>query len=168
MAIAISKATPGDAGAALSILIWAAEWLRDQGIQQWGHYLDGSGEADLLAGIGRGEVYLVRQNGQAVATISLQPAASEWDQIIWGPDDGQAAYVHRLAIDRTFAGQGLGDQMLDWAEAQSRALGKRYLRLDCVGQNERLNRYYSRRFAFKGQGSNIGMLFSRYERDLRD
>ena len=53
-----------------------------------------------------------------------------------------AGYVHGLVIDREHAGEGLGGQLLDWAERRTLQTGRTLLRLDCVEGNERLRRYY--------------------------
>lgn len=138
-------------------------------MRQWGHYLDPAEadavRAELAGAIAAGEVYLAVQDGQVAGTISLQRAPSDWDRQIWGEAAAgqEAVYVHRLAIDRKFAGQGVGDRMLDWAEQGGRAEDRRFLRLDCVAANERLNAYYARRYQYAGQAANIGMTFSRYE-----
>lgn len=165
----IVKASPADLDQVLSILVQAAEWLKLRGIRQWGHYLDGATEEkqELLQAIERGEVYLVRQGERPAGTVTLQVAPSEWDRQIWGDDAADdALYVHRFAVSRDFAGQGLGKHLLDFAEERGRTLGKRYLRLDCVGHNRRLNEYYKRRYNFLGHSPHIGMLFSRYEHTL--
>lgn len=145
----------------------AAEWIRSKGINQWGHYLDGTGRADLAEAIQNGDVYLCTVEGRPASTISLHLTPSDWDRQIWGAaaDDG-AVYIHRFAVGRAFAGTGLGTRLLDWAEEQARTEGRRYLRLDCVADNETLNAYYARRFQPRTQAANIGMVFRQYEKVL--
>jgi GNAT superfamily N-acetyltransferase len=150
------------------MLVGAAEWIASRGIAQWGHYLDGSGRADLAQAIESGEVYLFLRDGVPVGTISLGLAPSPWDRVVWGAAVAadEAAYVHRLAVARPYAGTGVGEAMLDWAEGEAKARGRRFLRLDCVANNESLNRYYARRFEARGVAENIGMLFRRWEKAL--
>ena len=47
----------------------------------------------------------------------LLPEASGWDRRLWG-DEGheESVYLHRLAINRRFAGAGLGRTIMTWAE----------------------------------------------------
>ncbi len=163
----MQQATPADLDRVYAILTEAARWIAGQGIDQWTHYLTGEVPEDLAPAIADGEVYLLWRDGQPVATISLQMAPSDWDRTIWGETaDQPAAYVHRLAVVRSAAGTRAGEFMLDWAEQQARAAGKRELRLDCVGQNDRLNAYYQKRFAFVGAAEQIGMTFHRYAKRL--
>lgn len=49
--------------------------------------------------------------------------------------------LHNLAVHRSFAGRGLGVELLAWAEKHTAKLGKPHLRLDCVADNPVLSRY---------------------------
>ena len=85
-------------------------------------------------------MYLAALEGRTFGTLALQ-----WsDEEVWGYAPGDAGYVHGLAIRRDFAGLGLGRELLRWAEDRAALSGKRYLRLDCVAKNRRLNEYYER------------------------
>ncbi|HEY2489025.1 MAG TPA: GNAT family N-acetyltransferase [Streptosporangiaceae bacterium] len=64
------------------------------------------------------------------------------DERVWGPDDGQAGYLHRLATHPEVAGRGIGAQLIAAAGDLTRACGRRWLRLDCDRDNERLRAYY--------------------------
>lgn len=164
----IIRAKVSEVDVVLGILVGAAEWIASQGINQWGHYLDGSGRVELAEAMALGEVYMLVRDGAPVGTISLGLAPSAWDREIWGADvpADEAAYVHRLAVARSAAGTGVGAAMLDWAEGEAAARGRRFLRLDCVAHNESLNRYYARRFEARGVAENIGMEFRRWEKAL--
>lgn len=164
----VVQAEPADADPILALLVSAARWIAEQGNQQWAHYRENpAAQAEALAGaIGQGEVFLARHEGRLAATISLLPAQGDWDRVLWGEDGGEALYVHRLAIDRAFAGVGLGAWLLAWAEGEARTAGKRYLRLDCVAENPSLNAYYSKRYDFMGQSAGRGSTFSMYQKRL--
>jgi GNAT superfamily N-acetyltransferase len=56
--------------------------------------------------------------------------------------------VHRLAVRRAFAGQGVSVALLEWTVDRARTLGKRYLRLDCDADRPRLRALYER-FGFR-------------------
>jgi len=90
------------------------------------------------------------------------------DPVFW-PDVSpqEAAYIHRLAVRRTYAGAGLSTALLRWAAKRARALGLRYLRLDCVGSRPRLRAVYER-FGFEHYSDRqVGPYFvSRYEYDV--
>jgi ribosomal protein S18 acetylase RimI-like enzyme len=49
-----------------------------------------------------------------------------------------------LVVARRSAGQGLGEQLIDWAAAYIATQGRRYLRLDCGAENTSIRAYYER------------------------
>jgi GNAT superfamily N-acetyltransferase len=72
--------------------------------------------------------------------------------------------VHRLAVRRAFAGQGISTALLEWAVDRARTLGKRYVRLDCDADRSRLRAVYER-FGFRLHSyRQVGSYYvSRYE-----
>jgi GNAT superfamily N-acetyltransferase len=97
----------------------------------------------LAAAISRSEVFLVRQDGRVVGTLTLDDYA---DPEFWTPDDdpGSALYVHRMIVTREAPGQDLGGAMLDWAAKQAARTGRAWLCLDAWRTNLALHRYYER------------------------
>jgi GNAT superfamily N-acetyltransferase len=123
------------------ILNEAADYGREKSGHTWavGQFEEELASGGLLAqAFERGDVYLVRDSDRPVATVTLQ-----WkDELFWpgAPDD--AGYVHRLAVTRDAHGRGIGRRIIEWADQQARARGKRFLRLDTGALNEALHRYY--------------------------
>ena len=132
----VTWATPADAPAVESILEEAAAWLWGRGIRQW---LPGEQRgAWLAARIAHGDLYLARAGDEPAATLTLQ-----WsDEATWGATPDDAGYVHGFAVRRVYAGRGLGRALLTWAEGQTQAAGRAYLRLDCMAKNRALRAYY--------------------------
>ena len=56
--------------------------------------------------------------------------------------DGRAGYLHGLAVRRDRAGQGLGEELISWCMGEVGRRGRESLRLDCMGQNPGLCKYY--------------------------
>jgi len=133
----IRRAGVEDAPAVLALWLNAAEWLQAKGIDQWNpaHFsLDGADAA-----IRDSEVWLAELGDEPAGTYLLA-----WtDPFIWGElDNGDSGYIHKLAVRRDLKGRGLGLLLLRHAEEQIAGRGKRFIRLDCMAGNERLNRYY--------------------------
>jgi ribosomal protein S18 acetylase RimI-like enzyme len=98
----------------------------------------GSEFPDVIRDLPAGLVYLARLEGRPVATFVLR-----WsDELVWGPDDGQAGYLHRLATHPDVAGRRIGAQLITAAADLTRERGRRWLRLDCDRDNQRLRAYY--------------------------
>lgn len=104
----------------------------------WGKEGDGFSEGWVRNSLLRREVYVVEQDGVAVATFSL-----DWDdEAYWGLQEPIAGYVHGLSVRNGFSGLGLGCFMLDWCADQVRALDRRFVRLGCDARNAELCAYY--------------------------
>jgi len=153
----IRPATPDDAQDVLNVWMNAAEWLQSKGIDQWNpeqFSLD-----FVMACIRDSEVFLAEAGHAIVGTYLLT-----WsDPSIWRElDNAESGYIHKLAVRRDFKGQGIGRLLLEHAENRIMEQGKRCIRLDCMADNERLNRYYLdagytyvRRFDGDGWSANL-------------
>ncbi len=163
--LSITPATSAELDIVLDMLEEAARWITSKGIDQWqpGSFAD-QRKQKIAGQVDHGEVYLARVDGKPFGTFTLQWA----DPLVWQnvPDD--AGYMHRLAVRRAFAGQGLGQALLASAGSKVVAAGKRYLRLDCMAENEALRLYYERAgFSYCGDLSGNGWSASLYEKLLR-
>lgn len=118
----------------------ASAWLRTRGTDQWAKPFP---PEHILRSIRRGEVFIVREesHADAAATITVDRDA---DVRLWTPEEisEPALYVHKLAVDRAYAGTGLGESLLDWAGERAFQQGAKWLRLDAWSTNLRLQAYY--------------------------
>jgi GNAT superfamily N-acetyltransferase len=131
-------AQPSDLEAVLCILEEARQWLHAIGIPEqwpWPHPPEA-----IAWRIQHAKTYLAYHHNQAIATFTLQSS----DERTWGDRPGEALYLHGLAVRRAFAGQQVGERLLQLAAAICTAWGKSYLRLDCWAGNAALSRYYER------------------------
>lgn len=136
----IVPAQPNDLRRYIDLLEDVADWLETRDIKQW---RPGSFRmsADFYAGsIERGEVQLAFVGDELVGGLRLLLR----EHIVW-PEviDEDAVYVFNLAVKRAWAARGLGAQMLEWASARAAALGRPFVRLDCVADNRFLADYYA-------------------------
>ncbi|WP_230873622.1 GNAT family N-acetyltransferase [Paenibacillus woosongensis] len=85
------------------------------------------------------DVYLAEWNNEIVGTYTLT-----WsDPLIWQElDNLESGYIHRFAVNRKYRGLDIGKYLLKSAEQQIRIKGKKWIRLDCMAENPRLNQYY--------------------------
>jgi GNAT superfamily N-acetyltransferase len=137
--IAIQPAALSESMEVAAILLEAAAWLEQRGMPLWQ-----ASEFDtdrLAADIASGQYMLARWGALPAGVFKYQHE----DPIIW-PDavPGEAAYIHRVAIRRRYAGSGLAAVLLDGAAARAQRAGCRYLRLDCESARLRLRVVYER------------------------
>ena len=135
--IEVVRAGPGDALAASSIMREAADWLVERGETLW--FPEELSPEKLKSSIDAAELYLVKVKGVAVGTVILQLS----DRIYW-PDmpEGDAAYIHKITLRRSAAGQDIGRQVIAWAMDMTRQAGMKYLRLDTEAARKRLCAFY--------------------------
>ncbi|GLW98035.1 GNAT family N-acetyltransferase [Microtetraspora sp. NBRC 16547] len=136
----LRRAAHGDLPAVLALLAEAAKWLDSHGVRQWP--AGGFPASRIEPLIDAGAMYVLDDGTGAAATVALDGHA---DPEFWGRADrpDTARYVHKLAVSRAYAGEGLGEALLDWAGLRAAAEGRRWLRLDCSKDNLRLQRYYA-------------------------
>ena len=162
--LALRQAGEGDKSLVLHIKQDAASWLESKGIHQWAGILMAPGEDMVYKRVHEGEVYLAFKGAQVVGTISIL-----WeDPISWGEKglDGNAGYMHGIAILRQYAGKGVGRDIIRWATDFIRSKGKT-VRLDCMAENPRINEFY-RQLDFKNVGFKelpSGFKVSLYEKE---
>jgi ribosomal protein S18 acetylase RimI-like enzyme len=157
----VRRAGLADVDEIVAVLSEAARWLLSRGIRQWPDPFPRERVERLVR---RGDFYLARRGGEPVATLALQ-----WsDPTFWGEQPDDAGYVHVLAVRRTQAGRGLDARLLEWAEAEVTARGRRYLRLDCLAENHALRHYYEGQgFEPRGEVAVDDFVAVRFERRCR-
>ena len=160
--IAIRQAVPQDVEVVSGILREVAQWQEQAGAPLW---LDGELTPDKIAAeIASGFFFLADSASDPAGTVKFQRE----DQLFW-PDvpDPNAAYVHRLAVRRRYAGQGVSTALLTWAAERTHSLGRRVLRLDCDADRPKLRAFYES-FGFRLHSyRQVGSYFvARYELDV--
>ena len=159
----IRQATPKDTEVISDILGEAAHWLAQSGTPMWKG--DELSPLRISDDVSKGLFYVAEWDGEIVGTIKFQLE----DKLFW-PDvpPGESAFVHRLAVRRQFAGGVISSAMLRWAAERARALGRRYLRLDCEASRARLRQVYEK-FGFRHHSDRkVGPYFvSRYQFEIQ-
>jgi GNAT superfamily N-acetyltransferase len=158
----IRQATPQDAEVVADILREAARWLEQEGMPLWRE--SELQPATIVSDLDEGLFFLAKYSDHSAGTVKFQLT----DSMFW-PDalPQEAAYIHRLAVRRSYAGTGLSSAILQWAAARTHALGRRFLRLDCAASRPRLRSIYER-FGFRHHSDRqIGPYHvSRYEYEV--
>ncbi|MCW3121287.1 MAG: family acetyltransferase [Flavipsychrobacter sp.] len=74
------------------------------------------------------------------------------DPQIWEERNADpSVYIHRIATDTEYRGQKLVEKIVGWAKGYAKEHGKKYIRLDTVGENTKLiSHYQSCGFDFLG------------------
>jgi len=143
MTIAVRVAQPPEAPVVEGMLREAARWVDAMGVVMWDE-----GELDssrIAREVADGQFFVAEVDGTIVGAIRFQLE----DRLFW-PDLVQAdsAFVHRLVVARAFKGRGVSTALLEWSVERARAMGRRFLRLDCDAERAKLRDLYER-FGFR-------------------
>ena len=167
----VVTADGGDLERYVDLLEELADWLESRGITQWPRGRVRRSSAYYAGSIARQEVHLAFVGDDLAGTLRVLMD----DPIVW-PEypTGEAVYIYNLAVRRTWAGRSLGARLIDWAGQRAAALGRRFVRLDCVPTNAFLCDYYER-LGFTARGDvdahfpePVGTArFRRYERAVQ-
>lgn len=78
-------------------------------------------------------------NGQIACVFAITFS----DPFIWEEKDKDAAiYIHRIATNPLFRGNGYVIHIIDWARRYAAQNGKLFIRMDTGSGNDKLNNYY--------------------------
>lgn len=164
MNIEITQATVSDLNAVSAILTEAAEWLLTKGGTFW--LGDEIAEDRIHHDIQAGSFYIAHRDGYPAGVFKLQQ-----EDILFWPDaePQEALYIHRVAVRRKHAGQGVSSAIIQYAKEQSIAQGRRYLRLDCLASRSKLCAIYEKEGFIKHSDLQVGSYFvSRYQFEIDD
>lgn len=131
--------TIGDVPDVIRLIECRIEWMDRNGISQWNknHYRERYPDSYYVQTAEKGQLYVLvdKENGQIIAGAVLLT-----DDYRWGESDEKAFYVHNLVSDIEIkdAGKVMVQKIEDYAELK----GMRYVRLDCIVGNQRLNAWY--------------------------
>lgn len=66
------------------------------------------------------------------------------DPYIWGErNNDPSIYIHRIITHPGYRGNNYTQKIIDWAKEQGRKLGKKFIRMDTWGDNQKLIDYYT-------------------------
>lgn len=138
----IKIATNDDSRGVNDILKQVALWMKHNEINQWRFLLEGGEDEEIEQAVSNHDTYIVLRDHAIIATFTLLSKQSEWDRHIWGDDSSSnSLYLHRLAIIPMYMKKGIGRNILNWIQNNTRS-DKEYLKLDCVADNIKLNNFY--------------------------
>jgi GNAT superfamily N-acetyltransferase len=143
-----AKATDENMQVVLRLIDEAAQWLHTRDTDQWARPWP-----DLTArnkrvwrGLKGNKTWFVQDEAEnTIATVTIATHANRrvWPVEAW---NDEAVYVHRLIVARGQAGNGLGEDLFDWAgQRAARQYGAKWIRIDVWTTNLDLHKYYQKR-----------------------
>ncbi|WP_256354145.1 MULTISPECIES: GNAT family N-acetyltransferase [unclassified Variovorax] len=134
----IRQAAVADAPQVAAVLQEAAQWLADGGRALW--VASAVSDERVLRDVAAGLFFAARDKGGEIVGVARFDLEDPyfWPEI----DSGSSAFIHKLAVRRQWAGQGVSAALLAFAKARAESMGLPYLRLDCVADRTALRTLY--------------------------
>jgi hypothetical protein len=160
MNLTVRPATQDDARIISSIMVEAADWQKRNGHPAW-HFDSISMEAVVR------EInlfFLAEIDAEASGSFKFQTE----DKLFWPDHPGdEAAYLHKIAVRRKFAGGKISHSILVRAAEHARTLRKIYLRLDCDAASPSLRGVYENfGFVYHSDKSMGSFVVARYQYEI--
>ncbi|MGR9276139.1 GNAT family N-acetyltransferase [Rhizobium leguminosarum] len=120
--------------------------------------------SEITQKIRAAEVVVLKADREIAACMYVEQS----DDAFWPEaNPGEALYLHKLAVVRSFGGLGLSRMMLDWAAQYAKCAGYQFLRLDCTPRPKLVQIYINAGFSRVGEDTVIaGLLVARLQRTL--
>ncbi|MBL4796792.1 MAG: GNAT family N-acetyltransferase [Oleispira sp.] len=138
MDISLRQVRDTEFDAVYGILHENATWLLSKDIIQWPLDWLESIRPEIRASIEAELFYAVEIDNTLAAVLEIRSAP----ELLWGNNQDDAHYIHKLAIQRQYSDRGLGRNILDVIKSKAQQENIKYLRLDCVAHNDKLREYY--------------------------
>lgn len=92
------------------------------------------------------ELYVLEEESRIKGIIVITEIVDkEYLPVTWLTENKNNFYVHRLAVDPKYWGQGYAQQLMDFAEHQARNKNFISIRLDTFSQNKHNQKFYEAR-----------------------
>lgn len=133
------------------------QWFKENEIKQWSKYLQNHPKQEFIEAINHKYYYLIKQENKIIAGFELSTNSKEWKD-----DITPAYYIYKVVTKVGY--KNIGKIIFENCKRMAKLNGKKYLRLDCLKSNEKLNNIYeSHNFKLIRYGSN-----ERYSYALRE
>lgn len=129
-------------------------WFKENNIRQWSRYILRH-EKEFPVLINNEKYYILKRNNEIIAGFEISENPGYFE------DNGESLYLSKVVTKVGY--KNLGKILFSICKDIAKANGKKYLRLDCIRWNEKLNAIYEKHgFKLVGYGK------SDYEYCLRE
>ncbi len=140
----IRKATRMDIDSIMPITKACGQHMIRKGIYQWNDYYPN--RAAFENDVKRNELYVIELEAKVIGCIAISTHKDEeYLDVDWLTKSENSIYIHRVAIHPDYQGQGLAQQLMDFAEDMARTNNFESIRLDTFSKNKRNQKFYELR-----------------------
>ena len=153
----IKLANMNDIDLILQLYSERMQCFKDNNIKQWSKYLTNHPKTEFEEAINNKNFYIILKDNEIIAGFELSEDSREWKDNVTS-----SYYIYKVVTK--VGHKNIGNIIFQKCKEIARKNGKKYLRLDCLKSNEKLNNIYeSHDFKLVRYGSN-----ERYNYSLRE
>ena len=131
----ITNSLPEDIDTIFNLYDEAVKYQRTVFNKQW----QGFDRSLIETEISENRQWKIVENGQIACVFAI----TFNDALIWKEmDQDPAIYIHRIVTNPTFRGGLYVKKIVKWSKEYAKSIGKRFVRMDTWGDNEKLKAYY--------------------------
>ncbi|MGB0896566.1 MAG: GNAT family N-acetyltransferase [Flavobacteriaceae bacterium] len=140
----IHKAVLRDLPELVKVTQACAKAMISQGIYQWNdEYPSISAFQNDVA---LNQLWVLKNDDAIIGSVVISKVMDEeYSAIQWLTPNRDNCYIHRLAVHPDYQGQGMAQQLMNFAENYAKKHKFASVRLDTFSQNARNNRFYQQR-----------------------
>lgn len=160
--ICIKLALEEDIKNILKLIKLRCDWLEKNNIEQWGdwYYKELYNMDYFLKTMKLHKLYVVKNKNELIGLFLIKNNDELWK------DNEEAYYLHHFITKVGY--NGVGEEILNFINALALKNNIKYLRLDCVKNNLKLNDYYSNHgFTKVGDGEIEQYSYNLYQKKIK-
>lgn len=156
------KAEISDLDEIISLFEERTKWFKENQIKQWSKYLEHHPKEEFEDIITSGYYFVLKENGNIIAGFELST-----DSKYWNDKTTNAYYIYKLVTKVNY--KNIGNLVFMICKNIAKNNNQRYLRLDCLKNNVKLNNIYEKHgFILKDTGCQDYYTYSLRECDLNE
>lgn len=136
----IEKGTIKEIDEIINLYAERMQWFKDNNIKQWSKYLTNHPKEQFVKVIEDGNYYILKIDNEIVGGFEVSNDNHFWN------DDPNAYYLHKVVSKVGY--RNIGREIFKKAKNMAIENGKKYLRIDCLASNKKLNDIYEN-YGFK-------------------
>lgn len=143
-----------DINSILELYAARMQWFKDNNIKQWSKYLTNHPKSEFEEIINSKNYYIIRNCEEIIGGFELSTNSKDWKD-----DITSAYYIYKVVTKVGY--KNVGDFIFEKCKEIARLNEKKYLRIDCLKSNEKLNNIYeNHNFKLIRYGNNERYSFS--------
>lgn len=135
--LCFQKASIDEVETIMELYVERMSWFKENDIKQWGRYLENHPKKEFVQVIEKGDYYILKKQNEIIAGFEISTNSK-----LWNDKTQNAYYLYKVVTKVGY--KNIGSEIFKIAKSMTKENGRKYLRLDCVSSNKKLNELYEK------------------------